>query len=112
MKRPSARVVVLVSVLMVGLMVTAIQAASPAKTTTITIKMENANCASRITASIREVPDVGEARADVEKRIVTVTPAGLRLPSPRALWEAVEKTKHAVVQLHGPQGKFTSKPET
>jgi len=112
MKRPSAQVVVLGCVLMAGVMVTAIEAASPAKTTTITIKMENENCAKRITTSIREVPNVGETRADVEKRIVTVIPAGQRLPSPRALWEAVEKTNHAVVQLQGPQGKFTSKPET
>jgi copper chaperone CopZ len=110
MKRLSARVIVLGCFLMVGLMVTAIEAATPARTTTITIKMANENCANRITASIREVPNVGEARADVERRIVTVTPAGPRLPSPRALWDAVEKTNHAVVQLEGPQGKFTSKP--
>lgn len=111
MKQQEVRIVLLGCLLTVGPMVTAIEAASPARVTTITLKMENENCAKRITTSLREVPNVGELRSDVEKRTVMVTPAGLRSPSARALWEAVEKTGHAVVQLQGPQGKFTSKPE-
>lgn len=106
-KVASAVVACLVSL---GLLVTAAEAALPVRGTTITVKMENENCAVRITTTLREVPNVGEVRTNVEKRIAIVMPAGLRSPSPRALWEAVEKTGHAVVQLEGPQGKFTSKP--
>jgi hypothetical protein len=89
----------------------AAEAASAFRATSITIKMENENCAKCITTSLREVPNVGEVTADSGKKVVTVSPVGLRAPSARALWEAVEKTGHVVVQLQGPQGKFTSKPE-
>lgn len=111
MKRQIGQWMVLGCVVTLGLIVAAAEAATPNRATTIIITMENENCANRIAASLREVPNVGEARADVPRRIVTVTPAGLRSPSPRALWEAVEKTSHTVVQLQGPHGKFTSKPE-
>jgi copper chaperone CopZ len=73
--------------------------------------MENENCAKRITAAVSEVPNAGGASANVAQRTVSVTPSGFRSPSARALWEAVEKTGHAVVRMEGPQGKFTSKPE-
>jgi copper chaperone CopZ len=111
MTQQGVRVVLLGCPLMVALMVNVIEAASPARVTTITVKMENENCAKRITAALREVPNVGDVRADIARQIATVNPAGLRSPSARALWEAVEKTGHAVIQLQGPQGKFTSKPE-
>ena len=111
MKQQEVRFVLLGCLLAVGVMANLVEAASPARVTTITVKMENENCAKRITASLREVPNVGDVRADTERRVATVSPAGLRSPSARALWEAVEKTGHAVVQLQGPQGKFTSKPE-
>lgn len=113
MKQHGVPIVLLGCLLTVGLIITATEAASPARvtTTTITVKMDNDNCAKRITASLREVPNVSEVRADVERRIAIVSPTGLRSPSARALWEAVEKTGHAVVQIQGPQGKFTSKPE-
>lgn len=111
MKQHGVLIVLLGGIVTVGLMITATEAASPARVTTITVKMGNENCVKRITTSLREAPNVSEVRSNVETQTVTVTPAGLRSPSARALWEAVEKTGHAVVQLQGPQGKFTSKPE-
>jgi copper chaperone CopZ len=112
MKRQSVRMVVLGYIAVLGL--TAAAQAAPlfrGSPTTITIKMENENCANRIVASLREVPNVGEVRTDLAKKVAVVAPAGLRSPSARAVWEAVEKTGHGVVQLQGPQGTFTSKPE-
>jgi len=111
MKRQSVRIVLLICCLMAGLSVNTVAAASGFRSTTITINLDNEKCVGRITASLREVPNVGAVSADVGKKTATVSPAGLRAPSPRALWEAVEKTGHAVVRLQGPQGTFTSKPE-
>lgn len=111
MTQHGVRVVLFGCLLMVALMVNVMEAASPARVTTIAVKMENENCAKRITAALREVPNVSDVRADIERRVATVSPAGLRSPSARALWEAVENTGHAVVQLQGPQGEFTSKQE-
>lgn len=111
MKRHGLPLVLWGCLLTVGPMITATEAASPGRATSITIRMDNDHCAKRITTSLRDVPNVGDVRADVEKRVATVNPTGLRSLSPRALWEAVEKTGHAVVQIQGPQGKFTSKPD-
>jgi copper chaperone CopZ len=111
MKWQRMRIVLVLCCLMAGLSTNTGTAASGFRSTTITINMDNEKCVGRITASLRDVPNVGAVSADVGKKTATVSPAGLRTPSPRALWEAVEKTGHAVVQLQGPQGTFTSKPE-
>jgi copper chaperone CopZ len=111
MKRQNPRIALLACLMIVSLMATAIEAASPVRATTITVKMENENCAKRIATGLREVPNVAEVRTDVKKQVATVIPAGMRSPSPRALWEAAENTGHAVSQLQGPHGTFTSKPE-
>lgn len=111
MKTRSAKIVLWGCLLGFGLLSIATEAAIPLWTTTISVKLDNEKCVSRIVESLREVPNVAEARADLQKGTATVTPSVLRQPSPRALWEAVEKTGHAVVQMQGPRGKFTSKPE-
>jgi copper chaperone CopZ len=110
MRRQGVPIVSLGCLLAVGLAITATEAAAPNTVTTMTIKMGNETCAKRIATSLREVPNVGDVRSDVVKRTATVTPAGLRSPSPRTLWEAVEKTGHTVVQLQGPLGTFTTRP--
>lgn len=110
MTRPTASIVIAACLLTMGLMATTVEAALPGRATTIVVKMENENCAKRIADSLRAVPNVAEVRTDVKRQSATVIPAGMRSPSPRALWEAAENTGHAVSQLQGPHGTFTSKP--
>ena len=107
----SVRIACFGCLLVVAAMASIGHAASQSKVTTIVAKIENENCAQRITASLQGVPNVGNVRTDVQKRIVTVAPAGAKTPSPRGLWEAVERTGHPVSRLQGPQGNFTAKPE-
>jgi len=111
MRLPMIELAALACLGVVGALPAPAAAAVPSRATTIAVKMDNEKCVSVITAALRAVPNVGEVRGDLERRVAIVSPAGLRTPSAKALWEAVEKTGHAVIQLQGPQGKFTSKPE-
>ena|SRR5687768_7615194 len=84
-------------------------AASPS--TVIQIEdMHCANCARKIASKLYGVPGVVEVRTNVAADTATVLPQQRRQPSPKAMWEAVEKAGFKPVKLEGPQGAFTSKP--
>jgi len=67
-------------------------------------------CAKKIAANLQEVPGVGEVKADVQARTITVASRSQSAPSPRSLWEAVEKGGERPVRLEGPSGTYTQKP--
>ena len=86
-------------------------AGTTTRVTTIVVKdMHCAACANKIAAKLYTVSGVVEVRADVKRNVTFVGPQEQKLPSPRALWEAVEAAGFQPVQLVGPAGRFTSKP--
>lgn len=81
--------------------------------TTISVKgMQCAACASHVSEHLQAIPGVAKAQADAAKAVAVITAKGNANPSPRALWEAVEKAGYTPVKIVGPGGTFTSKPKS
>lgn len=97
-------------------MVAALNRSSPAaetRATVLTVKgMHCAGCAKKIAGKLKSVRGVEEVAADVPKSFFVVTPAEDESPSPKALWEAVEKAGYTAVKLEGPSGTFNKKPKS
>jgi copper chaperone CopZ len=74
--------------------------------------MHCAACAKKIAAKLYGVPGVIDVVTSVPDNTATITPQRLKQPSPRALWEAVEKAGFKPLKLEGPQGTFASKPRS
>ncbi len=87
-------------------------AADPAVTTISVKGMQCAACASHVAESLQGLPGVAKAQADASKAVAVVTAKGNVNPSPKALWEAVEKAGYTPVKLVSPSGTFTSKPKS
>lgn len=86
---------------------------SPPAYTVISVeKMHCNSCAQRLAGKLYEVPGVEKIQVDVEKKVVWVHPKAGVQPSPRNLWEAVEKGNDRPTKLHGPYGVFTAKPQS
>lgn len=86
---------------------------SPPAYTVITVeKMHCESCAKRIAGRLYEVAGVDKIQVDVQKKLFWVHPKAGTQPSPRGLWEAVEKGADAPVRLQGPNGSFTTKPKS
>lgn len=86
---------------------------SPPAYTVITVeKMHCDGCAKRIAGKLYEVAGVEKIQVDVQKKILWVHPKAGSQPSPRGLWEAVEKGADVPVRLQGPNGTYTTKPKS
>lgn len=86
-------------------------AAADPKPTTITVpEMDCPSCAKKIADQVAKVEGVAKAEADVKTKLIKVTPKEGKTPSPKSLWEAVEKLEKAPTRLEGPAGVFTTKP--
>ena len=68
-------------------------------------------CAAKIRRGLFSVAGVVNVKTDVKTHVAVVVPQQNRQPSPRAMWEAVEKAGFQVVQLEGPSGTFNEKPQ-
>jgi copper chaperone CopZ len=88
------------------------QAADPALTTISVKGMQCAACASHVSESLQAIPGVAKAQADATKAVAVVTAKANTNPSPKALWEAVEKAGYTPLKIVGPNGTFTSKPKS
>lgn len=96
-----------------GLVVaTQAQEPPPAYTVITVEKMHCAGCAKRIGNKLYEVPGVKAIQVDVDKKTLWVHPEPGKQPSPRGLWEAVEKASDRPTRLHGPYGIFVEKPKS
>ncbi|MBI2805522.1 MAG: cation transporter [Planctomycetes bacterium] len=85
---------------------------SPPAYTVITLeKMHCDGCAKRIAGKLYEVAGVDKIQVDVAKKLMWVHPKTGVQPSPRGLWEAVEKGADRPLRLQGPYGDFKSKPQ-
>lgn len=102
-----AIVVVLLACVCIGL-----AAAPSAPTTTIHVKnMHCGHCAQKIARKLYTVASVKKVKTDVKQGTAVITPEATRQPSPKALWEAVEKAGFKPVKLTTPEASFEEKPE-
>ena len=89
-----------------------VQAADP-PTTTISVEgMHCAGCAAKVSRNLQAVAGVNVAEVDALKALAIVSAKPNAIPSPRSLWEAVEKAGYKPTKLVGPAGTFTSKPKS
>ena len=99
--------------LMAGLTLTAAgtaQAADPVPTTISIPGLHCGGCAKKVAAKLVTVAGVAKADADMKLKTIKVTPKPGYTPSPKAMWEAVEKADQKPAWMQGPSGTFTSKP--
>lgn len=89
-----------------------VQAAEPRATTISVEGMHCAGCASKVAGNLQAVAGVNKAQVDAAKAVAIVTAKSKAAPSPRALWEAVEKAGYKPTKLVGPAGTFTAKPKS
>jgi copper chaperone CopZ len=97
--------------LVAALSVVDAQGNSPAYTVITVEKMDCDSCARRIAKKLYEVNGVDKIQVDVAKKLFWVHPKTGAQPSPRALWEAIEKGADVPLRLQGPGGTFTMKPK-
>ena len=91
---------------------TGVVAAGGPRPTTISVEdMHCPNCAKKIVKTVSAVPGVAGVKADVESGMLAVAAREPGGPSPRALWEAVEKSGYRPTRLVGPSGTYTAKPQ-
>ncbi|MCI0684902.1 MAG: heavy-metal-associated domain-containing protein [Gemmataceae bacterium] len=103
----------LTAVTALGLVLMARAQERPPAYTVITVeKMHCANGAKRIGNKLYEVAGVKSVQADVAKKKFWVHPEPGKQPSPRDLWDAVEKASDRPTRLHGPLGVFVQKPQS
>ena len=87
------------------------QAGEPARVTVITIdELDCPTCAKKVEKNLSEVKGVAEVKTDVKTSTATVAARVNEAPSPREMWEAVEKAGFKVLKMKGPGGSFSEKP--
>lgn len=69
-------------------------------------------CMKKLATQLGGVSGVGEVRGDLATKTIFVRHKPGMNPSPRAMWEAVEKADHSIIQMQGPAGTFTAKPRS
>ena len=81
-------------------------------TTTIHIKnMHCGHCAQKISRKLYGVASVKQVKTNYKRGVAQVTPEAARQPSPKELWEAVEKAGFKPLKIVTPEGAFNEKPE-
>ena len=80
--------------------------------TVITLKVLTCeSCAKKVAAQLKEVAGVSDVKMDVKSKTASVVAKSNATPSPKKLWEAVEKAGKVPVKLAGPSGTFMAKPK-
>lgn len=87
------------------------RAADPAPTTITLKEMHCMGCAKSCAKHLYAIPGVEKVTANIEAKMLTITPKPRTVLSPRSLWEAVEKGGKEPVKVKGPSGTFTAKPK-
>jgi copper chaperone len=72
--------------------------------------MTCAGCAKTVTKALTAVEGVESVVIDLKATTATVTPKADKKPSPKDLWDAVEKADYKPTKLEGPEGTFEKKP--
>jgi len=102
---------VFLGAMLATLSTTAVEAAQTQVTSIRVTDMHCSNCARKIAGKLVAVPGVLNVRTSVLSHTATITPQQSKAPSPKAIWEAVEKAGFKPVKLEGPAGVFTEKPK-
>jgi len=89
-----------------------LRAADPPAITISVQGMHCAGCASKVAGNLQAVAGVQKADVNAETAVAIVTAKAKKAPSPRAMWEAVEKAGYKPTKLIGPTGTFTAKPRS
>ena len=90
----------------------AARAADPPPTTISVQGMHCVACASKVAGNLQAVVGVQKAEVDADKAVAVVMAKSSVAPSPRAMWEAVEKAGYKPTRLVGPSGTFVGKPKS
>ena len=111
------RTIIAAAIFFLGILLPSMNAASAraAERATITIQVEKmccGGCAKRIAMQLYDVPGVAEVESNIATRTVTVRPEARKAPSPKAIWEAIERGKDVPLKLVSPQGTFMKKPRS
>ncbi|MCE9565949.1 MAG: heavy-metal-associated domain-containing protein [Planctomycetes bacterium] len=88
---------------------------SPAKEawTAISIpEMHCASCAKKVCTEVEKQTGVAKTQIDMKSKTIFVLAKDGAGPSPKSLWEAVEKADEVPTKLVGPSGTFTKKPQS
>jgi copper chaperone CopZ len=88
------------------------QSPAPASTSIVVPKMHCKGCAQKMATELYKVQGVGQVLVNIEATTMTVRPKDGQAPSPRGMWEAVERAGYEPSRLQGPSGVFTSKPKS
>lgn len=94
-----------------ALLISIVHAADPPPTVITIQGMHCAGCASKVSTNLQAVNGVQKAAADAAKSTAVITAKSNANPSPKALWEAVEKAGYKPTKLVGPAGTFAAKPK-
>jgi copper chaperone CopZ len=87
-------------------------AASPEPTTVYVKELHCENCARKVAGKLFAVKGVVKVQASVEKKLLLITPQAGKAVSPRGIWEAVVAGEAEPTKLVGPDGTFTTKPQS
>lgn len=85
---------------------------APAFTRVTLTELHCMGCAKKISKQVTAVAGVAEMRVDLKAKTIWAIHKPGMTPSPKALWEAIERGDHKPTLMEGPQGKFTSKPQS
>ena len=88
-------------------------ATKAAKSPLVTVRVDNMHCgacAQKIARKLYAVPGVVKVKTDLASHTAVITPEAGKNPSPKAIWEAVEKAGFKPVSLQSPGGNFQKKP--
>ena len=88
------------------------QGPAPASTSIIVPKMHCKGCAQTMATELYKVPGVGQVFVKLETTTMIVHAKDGQAPSPRGMWEAVERAGYQPTRLQGPGGVFTAKPKS
>lgn len=92
--------------------VSPILAADPPKPISIAIQdMHCAQCAKRISDRLQTVVGVKSVKIDIKAGTAVVTAHAAKSPSPKAMWEAVERAGFKPTKLQTASASFNTKPK-
>lgn len=90
-----------------------VKAADPQMTTLIAIEgMHCQACANKVAKKLAAAARVADAKVDIKTGQAVIIPMKGARVSPRALWEAVESSGYSPTRLAGPDGVFSTKPNS
>lgn len=75
-------------------------------------EMHCPSCAKKIARELYKVSGVAQVMVSVETTTLTLHPKDGFAPSPKGMWEAVERAGYQPTRLQGPSGLFISKPKS